>query len=427
MPIKEDAFNIYKFDGSPYEMGLEHGEKLGNEILRVINRFKFALENDYGKSWEWFRGFSMDNFYGKFSEDIIEEILGIVHGARKKGYEISFEDIATLNTIAEIDSYFSWIKKIPSDTSCTSFIANGRYTSDGDYILAHTTWWRYYTANSFKFLFIYNPDRGFPFAMQSAPGLLFSFTDFYYNSKGIAISETTIDGIKTFNIEGEPLFQRLRKAIQFSSDMEGVIYNLTHNNNGAYANDYLIGSKDGIGLLELGTFNYAVVKKREGFIVSSNRVQFDNLEEEVKIEYDSFDDSDTSRYIRMEQFLRNSKLDIDSAKKLLADHYDLSLRKEFPGKNTVCGHRENEPRLDKFDKRPPYFTTGSIDGKVVTGKMALVGSSWVKWGKPCDIPFKANEHIQKHPEYEWLRGHLEDIIPSPWTKVDHSWNFVNPK
>jgi Phospholipase B. len=423
MPVKEDAFNIFKFEGSPYEIGLEHGEKLGDEILRALNRFKFALEDDYGKKWEWFREFSIKNFYDKFHEDIVEEILGIIHGARKKGFDIHIEDIITLNTIAEIDSYFSWIKSIPSDSRCTSFIANGKYTSNGDYILAHTTWWRYYTANSFKFLFIYNPDRGYPFAMQSAPGLLFSFTDFYYNSKGIAISETTIDGIKSFNMDGEPLFQRLRNAIQYSSDMEGVIYNLTHNNNGAYANDYLIGSRDGIGLLELGTFNYGIIKKREGFIVSSNRFQFENLKEEVKIEYDSYDDSDTSRYIRMEQFIKNNKLDIETAKRLLADHYDISLKKEFPGKNSICGHREEEPRLDKFDKRPPYFVTGSIDGKIVTSKMATIGSSWIKWGKPCNTKFLANEHIQKHQEYKWLEGHLEDVIPSNWQEIQHGWRI----
>jgi len=419
--IKQDQFNLFKFSGTDFEIGFQHGSALADEIPRVLKRFRFALENDYGKDWQWFKKFSMENFYDRIEQDSLEEMNGIVEGAKSQGVNLKIEDIVTLNTIAEIDSYFSWIKKKPSDQSCTSFVANGKYTPDGDYILGHTTWWRYYTASSFKFLFVYIPVQGVPYAMQSAPGLLFSFTDFYYNSKGISISETTIDGIKTFSMDGTLLFQRLRKAIKFSKTMEDVVYHLTKGNNGAYSNDYLIGTKEGIGILELGTYNYATIKKREGYIVSSNRVQFDNLYEEVGIEYDSTGDSDTSRLIRLENLMKEGNVSVEKAKSILADHFDISQGKEFPGKNTICGHREIEPRLDKFDKRPPFFTTGSIDGKIVTGKMAEQGKVWVKWGKPCGISFISSDFLLKHPEYKWLDGHLEDIISGPWVEINHSW------
>ncbi len=421
MDIKQDQFNLFKFSGTDFEMGYQHGEALSDEITKVLNRFRFALENDYGKNWEWFKKFSMENFYDKIEQDALEEMNGIVEGAKSKGVNVKIEDIVTLNTIAEIDSYFSWIKGKPSDQSCTSFVVNGKYTYDGDYILAHTTWWRYYTASSFKYLFVYNPVTGVPYAMQSAPGLLFSFTDFYYNSMGISISETTIDGIRTFNMEGIPLFQRLRKAIKFSKSMEDVIYYLTKGNNGAYANDYLIGTTQGIGILELGTHNYAAIKKREGYIVSSNRVQFDNLYEEIGIEYDSNGDSDTSRFIRLENLMKEGNISVESAKTILSDHFDVSQGKDFPGKNTICGHREIEPRLDKFDKRPPFFTTGSVDGKIVTGKMALEGKVWAKWGKPCGTDFISSVYLSQHPEYKWLEGHLEDIISGPWIEINHGW------
>lgn len=423
MDISIDDFNVSRFKGTNNEIGYQHGKELGSEILRVIERFAFALENDYGKGWEWFRSFSNEHFYNKIDNNFITELENIA-AASSKYYNTHFskEDLITLNCIPEIDSYFSSIGKNNQDMHCSSFIANGEFTRDGDYILGHTTWWRYYVANSFNHLYIIIPEEGFPFAMQSAPGLLFSFTDFYYNSKGIAISETTIDGVNTFNLEGEPLFQRLRNAIQYSSTVEDVISSLITNNNGAYANDYLIGSSSGIALLELGTYNYGIEKKNNGYFVSSNKFQFENLQDEVIIKYDSSSDSDTSRFLRLRQLIDLRGLDPESAKKVLSDHFNYHERKDNPGKNSICGHREIEPGLDKFDKKPPYFPTGSIDAKIVTGKMAINGSSIVKWGKPCNASFNAETFLSIHPEYSWLRGHLEDIIPGKWKYIDHGWN-----
>ncbi len=419
---KENGFNVSTFKGSEVEIGEKHGRLLGKEIEKVIERFSFALTNDYGKDWQWFRDFSVSNFSERLDERIKSEMNAIpASSAKHNGTSFKFEDLLTLNCIAEIDSYFSAHEKSAVDGRCSSFIANGKYTMDGDYILGHTTWWRYYLANSFKHFFIFKPESGIPFAMQSAPGFLFSFTDFYYNKSGIAISETTLDGIHTYNTGGTPLFQRLRLAIQHSSTVEDAVYHITKDNTGAYPNDYLIGSMDGIALLELGTFNYSLMKRKEGFFVSSNRVQFDNLYSECTINYDTLNDSDTSRFLRLNELVSSGKLDNESAKRILSDHYDSYRRENRPGKNTICGHRETEPLRDTFDKRPAFFTTGSIDGKIVTGKGAVSGSSTLKWGKPCGAQFSSEEFLSSHPEYEWLRGHLEDISPGAWYQFDHGW------
>ncbi len=415
-------FFISQLSGDSAEIGKEHGNILGKRIRDTIERFSFALTDDYGKDWSFFKEFVKGNYSNSVEPDYYEEILNIVkYSNNLYNSNLEYEDLLTLNCIPEIDSYFSMKKNILREPHCSSFIANGKFHKGEGYILGHTTWWRYYTAINFNNFLIYKPNKGFSFAMQTAPGFLFSFTDFYYNSKGIAISETTMDGINTFNLDGKPLFQRLRKAIQYSSSIEDVVYFLTKDNNGSYANDYLIGSKDGIAILELGTYNYALEKKREGFFVSSNKVQFENLKEESLITYENDLDSDSSRFKRLSAFITENTLTIENSKLLLSDHYDHRVGKDNPGKNSICGHREVEPFLDKFDKRPPFFPTGSIDGKIVTLSGAINGNSYIKWGKPCNTPFYANNFVNNHPEYEYLRANLSDIIPSDWQYINHGW------
>ena len=59
-------------------------------------------------------------------------------------------------------------------------------------------------------------------------------------------------------------------------------------NTGGYANDYILGdgkSKE-IGLLEIATFNHVLIKKNNGFIPSSNFVQFPEVRKESNIVYD---------------------------------------------------------------------------------------------------------------------------------------------
>ena len=64
------------------------------------------------------------------------------------------------------------------------------------------------------------------------------------------------------------------------------------------------------------------------------------------------------------------------AKPILADLYDVYLKKENPCSRTVDGHYE----LDAFEYRPsrqPYRPMGAVDGKVVDSDMAKVLNSWV--------------------------------------------------
>ncbi len=423
------GFDVLQLSGSPRDIGKTRAKILKERIEESIRRFSFTFKHDWDLDWQWLREFSLKYFQSRLDFQIEEELSGMGEGLRESDSNITEEDILALNCLFDAESYLTSMRKDKDISTlknggCTSFIANGEFTIDGDYVIGHTTWWRYFNAINFNHLEIIKPEKGNSFAMQTAPGLLFSGTDFYYNSRGIAISETTLDGINTYNLDGSPVFQRLRLAIEKAVDLYEVASILSRENTGAYANDYLIGDarEKKIGLLELATYDHVFSVKSNGYYVSSNLVQYPEVMKESSIVYDHTLNSDNSRYERLNTLVNELKpLDVESAKSILRDHFDISLNKENPGKNSICGHREIEERLDIFDKKPPFFPTGSIDGKVTTGSLALSGKSMFKWGKPCGDSFISSDFRLKHPEYSVYFDYLKDIISEPWTLVDHYW------
>jgi hypothetical protein len=113
----------------------------------------------------------------------------------------------------------------------------------------------------------------------------------------------------------------------------------------------------------------------------------------------------------------NGRIDVELAKKMLADHYDVYQGQEKPGSRTICGHCE----LD--DGRIPggggwvgaYYPAGALDGKVVDSEMAANWHFWAKWGSSCDRDFRAKEFLDSHTQYDWLTGYLRDLPAEPWT------------
>ncbi|MCL6002484.1 MAG: phospholipase B family protein [Candidatus Thermoplasmatota archaeon] len=421
--MQGNSFVFKEVKGSPVEIGRAIGKNFSREIRRTIDSFNFIFNHDFSKSWQWLIEFSRENFRLSLDEDIREEIEGIVSGYNStQEVGIGFDDILALNATFDAESFLSQ-GTARNSGSCTSFIATGDYTTDGDVILAHSTWWRYFTAVNFNLILKVVPDGGLQFVMQTAPGLLFSGTDFYYNERGIMASETTLDGIKTYNPKGTPIFQRLRLAIQHSSSIDAFATRIIEGNTGGYANDYLIGDGKNreIGLLEIATYNHVLVKKNNGYFPSSNIVQFDEVRSESNIKYDGTINSDNSRLSRLNDLLSKKGMNVDTYKDILADHFDYSIRRDNPGKNSICGHREIEPNLDSFDKKKPYYPVGAIDGKIVTGDGALRGEAYLKWGKPCSATFDSARFLSLHPEYVWTKEFLEDIGSSDWEKVDHRW------
>jgi hypothetical protein len=231
--------------------------------------------------------------------------------------------------------------------------------------------------------------------------------------------ETTIGGFKGFREKGTPVFDRARRAMQYADTIDQWAEIMIENNSGAYANSWLLGDirTNEIARLELGLKHHSLEKKSSGYFSGSNVAENLNiLRKETNADYEDIRKVAVARRERWKQLMKehHGRIDSELARTMLADHYDMYLRKEQPCSRTICGHYElDDGRIP--GGRIAFYPGGAIDGKVVDSEMAKDWKIWAKWGSSCDISFDADEFLQQHTQYDWLSGYMPDLPTQPWT------------
>ena len=413
-------------EGNPSEIGYSHGFLLANEISEAVRLSKAYVKHVYNRSWSFFRKSADELYIPKLPHDQKEEMKGILNGVRKRNIRnLDLTDIVAINGLLDTFSYHYWIEKKGKTQNgpgghCSAFIATGRATKNHDIVIAHNTWLGYVLSSTYNILIDIRPSQGNDVLFQSWPGSIQgSGIDWYINSNGLMVTNTTIGGICTFKEEGTPYFVRARKAIQEARSIDQWLKAMLRNNNGGDASDWLIGdAKTGeIAWLELGTDHYAIRRTFDGAFVSSNLSLDPKVRTETNVDYDDMSTSSASRHARWEQLMREheGQIDLERAKQFLADHFDCSLNKKFPSRGTLCGHVEADQRGWPEWKCGPNYPAGAVDGKTTCTSLAQQGKTWARWGKPCGTDFRARKFLTIHSEYSWMQPYLRDLESYPWT------------
>ena len=418
--------------GDPYRLGFQNGHLLAHEIRHAIEAEKLHVERAYKRDWQFFRETGMSLYWPRIPAEYRAEIEGITHGVKSEGIsDIHLEDIVALNGFEDTVSYHQWLKarEYPSavptvrEEHCSAFMASGKATRDGSILVAHNTW-SSYLIGTCNLIIDSSPANGKRFLMQAHPGTLSSGTDWFVGTSGLLITETTISGVNTFNPDGTPYFIRARKAVQYADTIDVWMKIMLQDNNGGYANDWLIGDvKTGeIAWLELGTFNHAIDRTFDGVFVGSNVATSEQVRSETQFNYDDDSGSCTARQKRWGELIEPSRtrLNVEMAKGFLADHYDAFSGRDSPNRNTLCGHVELDDRGAPEWEMGPYYPAGAYDGKITDSNLASKGAFWAHWGKPCGTDFNAGSFLSQHPEYDWQQPRLRDIKAYPWTLFNAS-------
>jgi hypothetical protein len=407
-------------EGEPFERGFQRGYLTANEIDEFLKTMAYLLKFNTAKESSFFVKAAAKLFKKKVSKEYIEEMRGMVTGVKKAGKHVTFEEMLFMNGFIDL-SWYWWPKQKESmGPGCSAFIATGDATADGRIVMAHNSWIGYASGRFSNIIVDIVPDKGHRILMQSWGPLIYSGTDFFITSAGLVGTETTIGSFTGFNKKGIPVFERARKAMQYANNIDEWAQIMIENNSGAYANSWLLGdiNTNEIARLELGLKHHSLEKKTDGYISGSNVT--DNIEilrEETRgATYDDIRHRAVARRERWKQLMKKhyGKIDVEIAKRMLADHYDVYLEKENPSSRTICGHLElDDGRIP--GSRGAYLPAGAVDGKVVDSNLAKNWQIWAKWGSSCDIGFNAEEFLEKHTQYDWLQGYLKDIPAEPWT------------
>ena len=423
-----EGWIIIEIHGEPFERGFAHGYLLYKEIRKNKKKVSFIVSHilkttmtEYLKQCRMLKQVIQKKF-----PEIYEEIRGISSGCQIRGTKISVLELIAWNSTESFHSFFKPLNNSEGRIShnddslskCSAFIATGDATEKGDIVMAHNTHCDFITGQSFNIIIYITPTNGFPFVMQTAAGLISSTTDWFICSTGIMGCETTIASINYRPHFGSPYYCRIREAMQYGKTLDDYTKIMLKDNAGDYACSWQLGdiNTNEIMLFEIGLREHSIQRTKNGIFYGMNSAMDIMLRTKETKDQTHFD-TETSSGARNQrlQYLLHEKyyghLDITKAKMILQDHYDVFLYKNRLGSRGICKHSE----LDSKSPKNPYYPFGCVDGKVVDTEMAKNLNFCGRFGSSCGRIFHAREHLQKYPEYNYMKDLLEDFPKQNWT------------
>jgi len=419
---EKEGWKVIHIYGESYERGFAHGSLLSDELQRIKDAMAFYIQDQIHVS--------LATYFQK-SEKVIAPILkkkfpeyyreidGISDGAKSKGVDVSIEFLIGWNSFMSLyDLFLTGPKLKDKNQRCSAFIATGDATENGDIVMAHNTHTDFFTGQLFNIILKITPMVGHEFIMQTMPGCIASCSDWYISKSGIVCCETTIADINYKPVFGVPYFCRIREAIQHGNSLDQCSKIMLKENAGDYACSWLFGDlhTGEIMLLELGLKEHNMQKKKNGVFYGMNSAIGEKLRKTETNDVEFYDISSRCgmRNFRLNQLLNEEyygKINVNSAKKIIGDHYDILLKKDSMNQRVICKH----PELDPDAGYKPYSST---DAKVVDSAMAKDLHFWGIFGSGCGKRnFNVKKYVKEHPEYKLWGNVLENMPNRKWTKL----------
>ena len=417
--------------GSPTDIGYQHGFLVAKEIDTLIKVMQYYLPTTSGKDWAFYRAASARFMWKKIDKEYQDEIRGIAEGLQARGMKYDTLDVTALNANIELAQYYvpmlnNKIKPGSGDNkapgNCSAFIATGKYTKDGKIVIGHNNWTDYIEGERWNVIADIRPEKGYHILMDCAPGFIHSGDDFVVSSSGILITETTITGFKGFDTTKTPEFARARKAAQYSKSINDAIKIMTTDNNGGYANDWLIGDTktNEVAKLELGLKDFKVWRSKDTAMIGSNFPSDPKLiKDETTFKVNDPTNSPNARKLRMQKLVAvqyKGKLDDVNGRVIEGDTYDALDKKNAYNRCVIDGHVDEDPKGVPEWSEGPFYPMGAVQGKVTSTALANKMEMWAHMGHPGGADFLAAPFFKKHPEYFKTQGkYLRDMKAYPWT------------
>jgi Phospholipase B len=428
---KRNGWTFVHLEGTPSEIGFQHGYLLAPEIDDGIKVMRFEETHGGKHDWQFFRDQAKEMMGPHIEQEYREEMTGIAQGLEARGLKYDLWDVVALNGSMEWGYFLKQYEKehetqtsaaLVAPEHCSGFVATGSYTKDGKVIIAHNNWTSYMEGERWTMILDIVPAHGYRILMDAFPGYIHSGDDFGVNSAGIMITETTITHFSGYDPSGIPEFVRARKAVQYSASIDDFARIMKDGNNGGYANNWLIADRKAneVADLELGLKNVTLWRSKNGFFVGSNFPVNPKLaREETDFNLEDMGQSANARHVRWKALMaeHKGKIDVRLAQSFLADHYDTFDKKESPDERTLCGHIDLSPR-GSLPWQAPYGTAGAVQNKVADAAMAERMSLAAAAGHCCGMDFKAAEHVRKHPQFAWQEPLLHDMDSYPWATFE---------
>lgn len=430
----KNGWKYISVKGSASERGYAYGYLCASDFKEIQQMLAFNMMESYGRSWEYFIEEIKNDFYDMTKTEypeFFEEMTGIVSGCIAGGCKTTIDEIIAWNFYLSIPYWYPLKSGVRTGKEggggakdrCSAFMAVGDYTTDGKIVVAHNSFTDYIDGQYSNIILDLNPDKGSRFIMQTSPCWIWSGTDFFVTQKGIIGTETTIGGFIPYERK-IPIAYRIRDAMQYGKNLDDYVNILLKGNSGDYANSWLFGDTNTNEILriELGLNYHNVERTKNGMFIGFNAAydpRIRNFECDNSGMYD-VRRHQGARHVRLTELMNEhkGKINIDIAKQIISDHYDVYLLKDNnPCSRTVCTHYDLDAReyMSQPDRPKPFAPHGVVDGVVCDTSLAKKMSFDCRWGNSCGIPFNKDEFCKKHIQWSIFCPYLKNRPSQPWT------------
>ena len=433
MSYELNGWKYISIYGKPKERGYAYGYLCVNDFKEIQIMLKFFMMESYGEEWTYFVERIKTDFKDmteKEFPELYEEMVGITEGLNNGGCHTNIDEIIAWNFYLSISYWYGLVsetrisKEGGAKDHCSAFMAVGDWTEDGKIVCAHNSFSDFIDGQYSNIILDIKPEKGHRIIMQTSPCWIWSGTDFFVTSKGIIGTETTIGGFFPYE-KRFPIGYRIRKAMQYGNSLDEYCKILLHENSGDYANSWLFGdiNSNEILRIELGLKYHNIERTKNGVFIGFN-APYDEKIRNLEVANSGFYDvrrHQGARLVRLSDLMdeHKGKINIDIAKKIIGDHYDVYLEKDNnPCSRTVCSHYNLDAREYMSDPgRPkPFALHGAVDGFICTSDLADKMSFVGKYGSSCDTPFNKIDFFKKHRQWENFSPYVKDRPNEPWTE-----------
>lgn len=327
-----DGVRVVRLHGAPYEIGLQHGTLLKNEINTLLKYFFEDKGGMFGISiTDLEKGTAILKEF--IPAEYLEEIRGIAEGSG-----VPLDRALAVNVFLDVVSA-GWVGVAPG---CSNFAvladpASGRALVHG----RNLDWSSDSTLTAANTVFFITPEKGVPFVSLSWPGMAGTLTGM--NAKQISMGEMT-SVHNDASLHGVPIMIQLRMLLQYSGNLDQAYDVLADNPRTTGYNVLVTDGKANDGfVVEMNAKSiYRAGPKNEALMHTNHYTHKKLYGEQLKLFYiyDEGTKSDSFyRYKRLETLLgqRAAGMNAATAMEMLGDKFD-PVANKISGSldNTVC-------------------------------------------------------------------------------------------
>jgi hypothetical protein len=329
---KRGDIAVLRLEGTPYQMGLQHGELLPEGVQAAAD----VLVNDlaYSVIFSYAETSGLEEMFLQHSyPDVLEECDGLVISARKAGVEgYSYEDcINAANLLIIIEQLADM-----NPGGCTQFVADGAATIGGRTVHARNMdWARLQFVIDNPLIIVRKPKGKIPWVEVGIPGVLLTLTAM--NAEGLAVANNENMSKADRDSEGNSHPQMARQIMQECASLDEAEAFLRAQDHASAETLVISDWKSGDAAVFEMSANHMGVRRLDenGIVYATNHFAHPEM---APLHDERAPDHDTrTRFMRLQQLLEPGgedsfygQIDAEKAIGVLRDRYNPYTQETHP-------------------------------------------------------------------------------------------------